>query len=142
MNKILSIVLMFSLLVSGICQQCVKVKAKESEFVMSEDELLEVFYEVTGKWDRHYKMKVTIENISGTVIDDWEVHFDFQDQIEEIWNASIAEKEEGKNVVIRSENGNQDINIDGNVSFEMIVRYDGEIEFPERCYLTKSQFSS
>lgn len=32
MNKILSIVLMFSLLVSGICQQCVKVKAKESEF--------------------------------------------------------------------------------------------------------------
>lgn len=141
MNKILSIVLIFSLLMSGICQQCVKAKAKakESELVMSEDELLEVFFEVTNKWDHQYKMKVTIENISGTVIDDWEVHFDFQDQIEEIWNASIAEKEEGQNVVIRSETGTQDINIDGNVSFEIMVRYDGEIEFPEKCYLTREQ---
>ena len=70
MNKILSIVLIFSLLMSGICQQCVKAKAKakESELVMSEDELLEVFFEVTNKWDHQYKMKVTIEMLQMCIV--------------------------------------------------------------------------
>lgn len=147
-NKILlSLALMFSLFISGIFQSCTELKAINSDdkdkekcvCVLSDDELVEVIYDVTSKWDHHYNMNVTIKNVSGTMIDDWEMYFDFNDKIQNIWNARIVENEAGENVVIHNADWNQDINIDESVTFGMTVRYDGEIEFPKECFLTREQ---
>lgn len=111
----------------------------ETDIELSSDENVEVTYHITGKWDGHYNMDVTLLNISGDMIDDWEICFDFKDKIENIWNAKVVAEEEGESVTIRSVDWNQDIDEDQAVTFGMTVSYEGEIEYPLECYLTRER---
>lgn len=104
---------------------------------LSSDESVEVSYNITSKWSGHYNMDVTLVNVSGEMIDDWEMCFDFKDKIENIWNAKVVECEEGQSVTIKNVDWNQDIDADKSVTFGMTVSYQGEIEFPQECYLTR-----
>lgn len=111
----------------------------DEETELSCDETVEVTYNITSKWDGHYNIDVTLVNISGEVIDDWEMCFEFKDKIENIWNAKVVECEEGESVVIKNADWNQDINVDNSVTFGMTVSYEGEIELPQECYLTRER---
>lgn len=115
---------------------------EEEEVVLDDCESLEVTYNVTDKWDGHYNMNITLLNISGYVVEDWELCFDFEDKIENIWNAKITDcDEKNKQVTIRNADWNQDIAVDEKVTFGMTVRYEDEIHLPGECYLTKEEFS-
>lgn len=111
----------------------------EEETELSSDENVEVTYNITSKWDGHYNMDVTLLNISGEVIDDWEICFDFKDKIENIWNAKVIDAEEGESVTIKNDDWNQDIDVNKSVTFGMTVSYQGEIEYPQECYLTRER---
>lgn len=116
------------------------VDEEEDEYIdLSEDESIEVTYHITSKWDRHYNVDVTLQNITGDRIDDWELCFLYSDKIENIWNAKITDKKEGEWVVIRNADWNQDIAADSTVTFGMTVCYEGEIELPEDFYLTRDK---
>lgn len=109
---------------------------EEEDVITSIDDMIDVSFNVTSKWDNHYNADVEITNISGEAIDDWELEFEFKDKIENIWNAAITSKEDNT-YVIRNADWNQDIPVDGKVSFGMTVEYFGEIEFPQEILLTK-----
>lgn len=109
---------------------------EDDETITSIDDMIDVSFNVTSQWTNHYNADVEITNISGEAIDDWELEFDFKDKIENIWNATITSKEEDT-YVIRNADWNQDIPVDGKVSFGMTVEYSGEIEFPKEILLTK-----
>lgn len=160
-NKMLSLILVLAFILCGSVSECrYTVNAEESGVVdpdddleeedenavdeeedehidLSEDESIEVTYHITSKWDRHYNVDVTLRNITGDRIDDWELCFLFEDKIENIWNAKITDQKEGEWVVIRNADWNQDIAADKTVTFGMTVCYDGEIEMPEDFYLTR-----
>lgn len=177
-KRLLSITLAFMLMICGLCQQKIELKAElanenpnlkigesdnqgmvgeenddkenddeenddEENFDdcitddLSNDEMLEVSYEITSKWNNHYNVNVTLKNVSGELIDDWEIYFDFKDKIENIWNAKIVEIEDGESVVIHNAGWNQDIPIEESVTFGMTVNYEGNIEFPQVYYLTR-----
>lgn len=104
---------------------------EDEDEITSIDDMLDVSFNVTSQWDNHYNADVEIKNISGEAIDDWELEFDFKDKIENIWNAAITSKKDNT-YVIRNADWNQDIPVDGKVSFGMTVKYSGEIEFPKK----------
>ncbi len=149
-KRLVVLVLIVSLVLTAMPEYYVSViKAAESdaevdieeiegveEAQLTDDESIEIQYSVTSKWENHYNVDVTLENVSGEAIDDWEICFEFKDEIENIWNAKVVSHENGE-YVIRNADWNQDITADGSVTFGMTVRYEGEIEFPEDCYLTK-----
>ncbi len=100
------------------------------------DDMLDVSFKITSQWKEHYNADVTIKNVSGEAIDDWELEFKFKDEIENIWNATVT-SHEGEVYTVRNADWNQDIPVDGEVSFGMTVKYTDVIEFPEEMFLTK-----
>ena len=100
------------------------------------DDRLKIHYQVNGQWAGHTNVCVTLENVSGEVIDDWEVAFQYGSEIEKIWNAEItSHKENG--YIVKNVGWNSDIPVDGTVSFGMIVSYDSEFTYPTEYYLTR-----
>ena len=100
------------------------------------DDRLKIHYQVNGQWAGHTNICVILENVSGEVIDDWEVAFQYGSEIEKIWNAEItSHKENG--YIVKNAGWNQDIPVDGTISFGMIVSYDSEFTYPTEYYLTR-----
>lgn len=100
------------------------------------DDRLKIHYQVNGQWAGHTNICVTLENVSGEVIDDWEVAFQYGSEIEKIWNAEItSHKENG--YIVKNAGWNSDIPVDGTISFGMIVSYDSEFTYPTEYYLTR-----
>ena len=115
---------------------------EEGDVVLNDDESLEVTYNITHEWDGYYGLTITLMNISGYMIDDWELCFDFEDKIEDIWNAKIADYDKkNKKVTIRNADWNRNISAEKKVIFGMIVHYEDEIHLPGECYLTREEFS-
>lgn len=56
---------------------------------------VEISYKITGKWDKHYNLEVTLTNVTDEKIDDWEIRVPVNFEIENIWNARITDKQEG-----------------------------------------------
>lgn len=111
---------------------------EDEEIELAADESVEVSYEITSKWDNHYNLNVTLYNLTGEKIDDWEMCFSFNNKIEHIWNATITKSNENI-VFIKNAGWNQDIDAMGSVTFGMTISYDEMIEFPEACYLTRDR---
>ncbi len=111
-------------------------KKDEFEENYSVDNMLDLEYRVTAKWEDHYNMDVTLKNSSDIMIDNWEVCFDLDADIENIWNANITGHEDDE-YVVKNAGRNQDIKKDGTVTFGMTVKCDGDLEFPTNCYLTR-----
>ncbi len=114
----------------------------ENEILLEDSKSIEVTFNVTSKWTGHYNVDVTLLNISGMVIEDWEVFFYFKDKIENIWNAKVLDSDDGESVLIHNAGWNQDIGIDKAVTFGMTVACRDEIEFPDECYLTRSLYET
>ncbi|MDE6635877.1 MAG: cellulose binding domain-containing protein [Lachnospiraceae bacterium] len=136
-KKDLCIVLSLCLLIVNI--NSIGVQAKErvlSKKDCSVDNMLDIEYHVTAKWENHYNVDVTFKNISDIMIDDWEISFDLDADIEKIWNANITEHEEDK-YVIHNDGRNKDIKEGSTVTFGMTIKCDNDLEFPTNFYLTR-----
>lgn len=103
-----------------------------------EENDIEIGFEITSQWENYYNVNVTLNNISEDKIENWEIEFAFEDKIESVWNAKVTYNENGK-YKIKNDDWNQDIPMDGTVTFGMTVFHTGEREilFPEECELTK-----
>lgn len=114
----------------------------EEELEDALDELKEkdikVTYSITGKWDKHYNVDITLTNTSDALIQNWEIEFPFPDTIENIWNAKITKHERGI-YYIKNADWNQDIEAGKSVSFGMTVACadNTDINIPENCSVTK-----
>ena len=112
---------------------------EEGELEVDEpNDEIKITTNITAKWDHHYNMDVTVKNISGDRIDDWEIGLTFKNKIENIWNAKITNQNEAENqYTIKNATWNQDIKADDSVSFGMTVYYENEIDEMKDYYLTR-----
>lgn len=60
---------------------------------------IEMEISITASWDNHYNADVTLANKLNEKIDNWMIAFDFNNNIENIWNAKIISHEEDHYVV-------------------------------------------
>ena len=145
-NKFLSLLLVFSLVICGTMGIGKGAKAEENitteesgknpqvesgsveeEFeddLAVEDEDIDVTMRITAEWGHHYNAEVEITNLSEDKIDDWEISFDFENKIENIWNAQITDYDEELQLyTIKNVVWNQDIKPGEKVCFGMTVSY-------------------
>ncbi len=101
---------------------------EDEEEVEEEDEfsLLSFDHEfkIRDSWENHYNAEMSIKNTSADPIENWQVAFRFDGEIENIWNAKIVSHEDDV-YVIKNVGWNQDISPRGSVSFGMTVKYEG-----------------
>ncbi len=95
-----------------------------------EDSEIRLTYQITGQWEDHYNVDVTLKNITDERLDNWEIRIPANYEIENIWNAKITD-ENDEEYTIHNAEWNQDIAVDGSVSFGMTVKCSEEIEIPE-----------
>lgn len=104
-----------------------------------EDEDIDVTMRITAEWGHHYNAEVEITNLSEDKIDDWEISFDFENKIENIWNAQITDYDEELQLyTIKNVVWNQDIKPGEKVCFGMTVSYAEKKDTPSDWYLTKA----
>lgn len=72
--------------------------------------------QVDSRWGTSYHATFTIRNTGDKVIDNWYLEFASDDVIENIWNASVLQNEDGV-YLVRNAQWNQDIAVGGSVSF-------------------------
>ncbi len=101
-QKILAIALvicMCVLEVSGIfdIHAATEVKAASNTGVKDEensDDFIDMTFEhsfkIQNEWHQHYNAEMTLRNISEDSIENWEIAFMFDGEIENIWNAKIV----------------------------------------------------
>ncbi|MCR5796648.1 MAG: cellulose binding domain-containing protein [Eubacterium sp.] len=95
---------------------------------------ISVKYEITSRWKGHFNADITLENISESKIENWEIEFPTNVKIENIWNARIQDQDED-GYIIKNVDWNQDIDVKKQVRFGFTCSYDEseEIEIPEEC---------
>ena len=101
-----------------------------------EDNNIDAEFKVVSSWKDHCNVEVVIKNTLEEKIEDWEVRFDLEAEIENIWNASVKEKNECT-YTIHNANWNQDIEIGQTVIFGMTLKCSDNIEFPDKVFLTQ-----
>lgn len=73
-----------------------------------EGENYKVTFTLTSNWDTGYNANVKLENIGDSTIQNWYLGFDYDNSINNIWNAEISSNE-GVEYVIKNVGWNQDI---------------------------------
>ena len=56
-------------------------------------------YKIISDWTQGFNAEITLTNNSDKEINDWEVEFDMDNDIKDIWNATIQEKNETKYII-------------------------------------------
>lgn len=87
---------------------------------------IEMEISITASWDNHYNADVTLRNKLNEKIDNWMIAFDFNNNIENIWNAKIISHEKN-HYVVKNADWNQDIPVRGQITFGMTVSYEEEV---------------
>lgn len=94
---------------------------------------VKIQHQITSRWDNHYNVDVTLENMTDERIDNWEICIPANYEIENIWNAKVTDYTDGEYTIHNAE-WNQDIAVGGSVSFGMMVSCSEELEMPEYVY--------
>lgn len=97
---------------------------------------VEISYKITGQWDKHYNLEVTLTNLTDEKIDDWEIRVPVNFEIENIWNARITEEQDGEYMIHNAE-WNQDIPHEGSISFGMTIMGEEEPVLPQYCEMVR-----
>ncbi len=97
---------------------------------------VELTYQITSQWDKHYNLDVTLTNVTDEKIDDWEIRIPVNFKIENIWNAKITDEQEGEYTIHNAE-WNQDIPLDGSVTFGMTIAAEEEPQLPQYCEMVR-----
>lgn len=93
---------------------------------------------VKDNGDNHYNVDVTLENMTDDRIGNWEIWIPVNYEIQNIWNAKIIDHYDNKYTIHNAE-WNQDISVDGSVSFGMTVTCSDKVEMPSYVYTTTSR---
>ncbi len=75
-----------------------------------------VLFEVSSSWNEGHVASIQISNIGPEDIENWYLEFDYNNNIEQIWNANII-MHEGSHYIIKNDQWNQDIPKNGKASF-------------------------
>lgn len=109
--------------------------ALDWDAVTEEDSDVRITYHITSQWNEHYNVDVTLDNMTDERIDNWEICIPANYEIENIWNAKIIDHL-GDEYTIHNAEWNQDISLEGSVSFGMTVKCSEEVKMPEYAYTT------
>ncbi len=103
-------------------------------------ENFEVKFNLDNLWDTGYNATITVTNTSDNIIENWCLTFPLNETINDIWNASIYETYEDF-YIIKNAGWNQDIAVDGSVSFGITV-YEAFSEFPDYYTIIGNQIET
>lgn len=103
---------------------------------MLEENNINAKFKVIASWQDHCNVEVTLENSLDEKIEDWKVRFDMEAEVENIWNAKVADKD-NSTYTIQNVNWNQDIEVGQSVTFGMTLKCAADIEFPDKVFLTQ-----
>lgn len=90
----------------------------------------EVTFMVTSAWDGAFNAEVKIANTGDVTISDWVLEFDFDHEIQNMWNATVLKHTED-HYVVKNNDWNANIKPGEGVDFGMTVQCEGDITFPE-----------
>lgn len=90
LNKMTALLLVLSMLFGCFAGRMEHVSAAENtEYIEGETGNIALEIEVTSQWENHYNADVTVYNLMEEKMDNWMVALDFEDDIENIWNAEV-----------------------------------------------------
>lgn len=87
-----------------------------------------VEFKIDSQWKDAFNGNITITNTSNAAIENWALKFDMQNEITNIWDASIENYKHGV-YLIKNNTWNQDIPVGGSVSFGFTAKGD-KIDYP------------
>lgn len=143
-KNIIAIMMSFVLLFTSVCSWGMKASATEnvaSETDVVVDNVLadeyeniytgegyEVKFKIDSKWETGYTATITVKNTGDSIIENWCMSFPLEQNISNIWNATI-EKSHKNFYVVKNVGWNQDISVGGEISFGITV-YEQFTDFP------------
>lgn len=89
-------------------------------------------YNITSQLENEYNMEVTIQNNGENIIKNWRLSFNFEDEIQTIWNAKIESSDENY-YIIKNDGWNQDIKPNKKVTFGITAKFKNFIHEPENA---------
>ncbi len=113
-------------------EEIVKETTTQEEEDMADEYDIKISYNVTSSHAGHCNVDVTLSNILDEKIDNWEITIPANFKIENIWNAKVTSQEDDEYTIHNAEQ-NQDIPMEGSVTFGMTVACDEDVILPEYC---------
>ena len=103
-----------------------RVEAKEfSNKLYYDYDSFEVEYNIDGLWNDGYNVRVVVTNKTDNVIEDWEVLFNSEDNIINIWNADITYNE-NDTYIISNKGWNKKIEAYDSIEWGYTANYENE----------------
>lgn len=134
-RKTIAMLLTLSIMWTSFHLQMIQVHAENSAGILYEYEGYQVQYVVINAWEGGHQVEVTIRNMGTEIIRDWEMMFDTQGKITNLWNA-VIQTEADKKYFVKNEVYNAEIPVDGSVCFGYTVVGDS-LEAPKEFVLAK-----
>lgn len=101
-----------------------------------ENETYKLVFDVTNEWNEGYSVTVKIINISTEPINNWNLAINWQEKIENIWNATIESYKNNIYVISNCEY-NRNVEVGGVIEFGFICVGDFQ-GFPQNCSLIEN----
>lgn len=90
------------------------------------EEDYEVSYEIINAWDSGFTANIIVKNNTSETLEDWALEFDYNNQIDNIWNAIIVEQS-NQHYVLNNVGYNQNILAGESLTIGMTV-HQGDVE--------------
>lgn len=125
MKKIIAVILMLSIIITN---HSIQSKAQDKQrgerlYQTYNGSIYQVKFNVISRWNCHFNGVITIKNKSSKVIDDWNLQFKANFEIENLQQAEVVEHA-GKHYFIKNKTWNQDIEPGKEVEFFFTASYD------------------
>ena len=98
-------------------------------------------YKIISDWTQGFNAEITLTNNSDKEINDWEVEFDMDNDIKDIWNATIQEKK-GTKYILKSPDFAQNLAAKSSFTFGFTVMGGNSSNAPTNINLKKMIISS
>lgn len=111
-----------------IAEQQSNINVTPTESVWASDNF-EVIHSIVNSWDGGYQGEIVITNLGDNMIEDWNLMFEMNSDISQIWNAQINSCEDNL-YIIKNNDWNANINAGQSVSFGYIATYENQVILP------------
>ncbi|MCR5617806.1 MAG: cellulose binding domain-containing protein, partial [Clostridiales bacterium] len=110
-------------------------------YSVEEDVSYEVRHQIDSSWNSHANVTFFVKNTGNETINNWFLTFEYPYEIENIWGATLIERD-NNTYTVRNSIFNQDIKAGQEVSFGMTVRSDGSeiTEFPSWYLMNMKEY--
>ncbi len=100
------------------------------------DNNIDMDFNVISRWEDGFNGEITINNISDTTIENWQIQFEFPHNISNIWNATVVSQKDST-YIVKNAGGNNSVNIPvgESVVFGFTGTCEGEISKPRNVKL-------